>query len=166
MSDNKVYLSLGSNLGNRLEMLKTAVKYMQSRGLAVEKKSRVWETPPWGLKGQPPFLNMCISAWTGLEPFALLRMLKNIEADMGRSKTIRWGPREIDIDIILFGSLILNDQKLTIPHPHMHERAFVLKPLAEIAPDAVHPTLRADAATLLGRLPSSETEGMVWISEI
>ena len=97
---------------------------------------------------------------------ALLRLLKNAEAELGRSESWRWGPREIDIDIIFFGSLVMNDPKLTIPHPYMHERAFVLKPLSEIAPDEEHPVSHKTVSEMLAELPTSELEEMVWITEI
>ena len=109
---------------------------------------------------------MCAAARTTLDPFALLRLLKNAEAELGRSESWRWGPREIDIDIIFFGSLVMNDPKLTIPHPYMHERAFVLKPLSEIAPDEEHPVSHKTVSEMLAELPPAELEEMVWISEI
>ena len=166
MSDKRIFLALGSNLGNRLEHLKSALKYLETHGVRIEAKSRVWETAPWGVTDQPAFLNMCAAARTTLDPFALLRLLKNAEAELGRSESWRWGPREIDIDIIFFGSLVMNDPKLTIPHPYMHERAFVLKPLSEIAPDEAHPVSHKTVSEMLAELPASELEEMVWITEI
>ena len=147
MSDKRIFLALGSNLGNRLEHLKSALKYLETHGVRIEAKSRVWETAPWGVTDQPAFLNMCAAARTTLDPFG-------------------WGPREIDIDIIFFGSLVMNDPKLTIPHPYMHERAFVLKPLSEIAPDEEHPVSHKTVSEMLAELPASELEEMVWITEI
>lgn len=166
MPDKKIYLSLGSNLGDRLLMLKSALKALISGGLTIEAKSRVWETKPWGVTEQPPFLNMCAAARTELEPFELLRLVKAAEAEVGRSENIRWGPREIDIDIILYDSLILDDPKLTIPHRNMHERGFVLRPLAEIAPQELHPLMKKSVADLLAALPPAERDGMVWITAI
>ncbi|OUO93979.1 2-amino-4-hydroxy-6-hydroxymethyldihydropteridine diphosphokinase [Cloacibacillus sp. An23] len=166
MSDKRIFLAFGSNLGNRLEHLKAALKYLEEHGVRIESKSRVWETAPWGETDQPAFLNMCASARTDLDPFALLRLLKNAEADLGRRESSHWGPREIDIDIIFFGSLVMNDQKLTIPHPYMHERGFVLKPLSEIAPDEEHPVSHKTVSEMLSELPKAELENMVWISEI
>ena len=95
MSDKRIFLALGSNLGNRLEHLKSALKYLETHGVRIEAKSRVWETAPWGVTDQPAFLNMCAAARTTLDPFALLRLLKNAEAELGRSESWRWGPREI-----------------------------------------------------------------------
>ena len=135
MSDHKVMLALGSNLGNRLDILKRAVARLAGAGIHIEAKSRVWETKPWGVTDQPLFLNMCAAVRTELEPLELLCLLKKTEAELGRSAGMRWGPREIDIDIIFFDSLSLKDPKLTVPHPRMHERGFVLKPLMEIAPE-------------------------------
>ena len=166
MSDKKIFLSLGSNLGNRLVHLKAALKYLASHGVMIESKSRVWETAPWGRTDQPAFLNMCVAARTTLDPFGLLRLLKNAEAEVGRNESFRWGPREIDIDIIFFGSLVLNDPKLTIPHPYMHERAFVLKPLSEIAAEEEHPVTHRTVSEMLEALPESELKDMVWISDI
>ncbi len=166
MSDKRIFLALGSNLGNRLEHLKSALKYLEAHGVHIEAKSRVWETAPWGVTEQPSFLNMCAAARTTLDPFGLLRLLKNAEAELGRCESSHWGPREIDIDIIFFGSLVMNDPKLTIPHPYMQERSFVLKPLSEIAPDEEHPVTHRTVAEMLADVPQAELEEMVWISEI
>ncbi len=166
MSDSKVFLALGSNLGNRLEELKSALKYLENHGVRVNAKSRVWETPPWGKKDQPAFLNMCVEAGVSLDPSGLLALLKKAEADLGRREGTRWGPREIDIDIIFFESLVMREPGLTIPHPRMRERAFVLKPLSEIAPDAEYPVTRETVGEMLSALPLSELRGMVWITEI
>ena len=165
MSDHKVMLALGSNLGNRLDILKRAVARLAGAGIHIEAKSRVWETKPWGVTDQPLFLNMCAAVRTELEPLELLCLLKKTEAELGRSAGMRWGPREIDIDIIFFDSLSLKDPKLTVPHPRMHERGFVLKPLMEIAPEMIHPLFEKSVAELYDELPSSERDGMVWISE-
>ncbi|MCD8162987.1 MAG: 2-amino-4-hydroxy-6-hydroxymethyldihydropteridine diphosphokinase [Synergistaceae bacterium] len=100
MSDHKVVLALGANLGNRLEALKKAIIKLESCGIRTEAKSRIWETKPWGVTEQPLFLNMCMTARTDLEPIELLCLLKKTEAELGRSAGTRWGTREIDIDII------------------------------------------------------------------
>ncbi len=134
-----VYLSLGSNLGNRQENLDQALKLMTER-MRLGKVSSVYETEPVGMKEQPRFLNLACEVVTRLTPEGLLALLKGIEMKMGRySRTGE--PRIIDIDIVLFGSQVINTPNLVIPHPRMHERAFVLIPLAEIAPDFVHPVL-------------------------
>ena len=135
-----VYLSLGSNLGNRQANLDQALKLISER-MRLGKVSSVYETEPVGMKEQPRFLNLACEVITHLSPEGLLSLLKGIEAKMGRySRTGE--PRIIDIDIVLFGSQVINTPNLIVPHPRMHERAFVLIPLAEIAPDFVHPVLK------------------------
>ncbi len=135
------FLGLGSNLGEKAENLRKAVGLLRREGIVVRKQSSLYETEPWGDPNQPLFLNMAIEIETGLEPAALLGVLQRIEAEMGRERTRRWGPRVIDLDILFYNHIILNENGLTIPHPLLHEREFVLKPLFEIAPDVVHPSL-------------------------
>lgn len=166
MSEHNVILSLGSNLGNRMKKLRAAVLYLSTSGLTLTAKSRVWETKPWGVADQPLFLNMCVAAKTELEPLPLMELLKEGEAVLGRTKSRRWGPREIDIDIIFYDNLIAATPELTIPHPHVHERAFVLLPMAEIAPDARHPISGKSVKEMLDALPESEKKGMIWITPI
>ena len=160
---NTVALALGSNVGNRLAALENAIAALSARGFHITAKSRVWETEPWGLVDQPPFLNMCLLAETELEPLETLRAVKDIEERLGRKERRRWGPREIDIDIIMAGETTLSSPELTIPHPLMHERAFVLVPLSEIAPDALHPLLKKSVSELLAALPA---EKMTWIIQL
>ncbi|MDD5127648.1 MAG: 2-amino-4-hydroxy-6-hydroxymethyldihydropteridine diphosphokinase [Dehalococcoidales bacterium] len=132
-----IYLGLGSNLGNREENLKKAVEYLGER-MRLGKVSSVYDTDPLGDTDQPRFLNMVCELSTTLTPEGLLTTVKGIESKMGR--TGKTGvPRPIDIDILLYGNMVYNTPQLTIPHPRMHERAFVLVPLAEIAPDVIHP---------------------------
>jgi 2-amino-4-hydroxy-6-hydroxymethyldihydropteridine diphosphokinase len=114
---------------------------MAERGLEVNGRSRMYETEPWSVEDQPPFINMAVSVKTALYPQKLLSLLKDVEKLLGRTETVRYGPRTIDLDILLYDSLIVKEPGLEIPHPLMHERDFVLVPLAEIAPDAVHPVL-------------------------
>lgn len=135
-----IYLSLGSNLGDRLANLQAAVSSFLPRVQPVDKSS-IYETIPWGYSDQPAFLNQVVKASTTIDPFDLLGFLKDIEVSMGRQETFRYGPRLIDIDILFYDQLILATPNLTIPHPWISERAFVLIPLAEIAPDLVHPVL-------------------------
>lgn len=164
MSDAvKVAIALGSNLGNRLASLRRALAEMEQEGFSVTAASRVWETAPWGVTEQPRFLNMCVIAESALKPDAILRSLKAIEIRMGRKKAGRWGPRAIDLDIILAGDKIIDGQDLKIPHPYMQERAFVLVPLAEIAPEMTNPRLGKTVRELLCALPK---EKMDWITEI
>jgi len=133
-----IYLGLGTNLGDRLRNLQKAIGSL-SRVMSVTAVSPIYQSDPWGVTDQPPFLNMCLSATTPLNPKTLLHFLKNLETELGRQKTIKWGPRLIDIDILLYDDKIIDTNHLTIPHPHMTERAFVLVPLADIAPDLIHP---------------------------
>ena len=135
-----VYLSLGSNLGNRQENLDRALKLLSER-MRIGKVSSIYDTEPIGPIAQPRFLNLACEAFTRLTPEGLLALVKGIELKMGRYS--RSGePRIIDIDIILYGDQVVNVQDLVIPHPKMAERSFVLIPLAEIAPDVIHPALK------------------------
>ena len=129
----KAFLSLGSNMGDRVEYLSKAIdKIAQIQGCNILNKSRVYETEPWGYENQEAFLNLCISIETSLSPYELLESLQTIELELDRVRKIHWGPRTIDIDILLFDDIICEDDKLTIPHPRMSERAFVLIPLYDI----------------------------------
>ena len=129
----KAFLSLGSNMGDRLEYLSKAIdKIAEIQGCNILNKSRVYETEPWGYENQEAFLNLCISIETSLSPYELLESLQTIELELDRVRKIHWGPRTIDIDILLFDDIICEDDKLTIPHPRMSERAFVLIPLYDI----------------------------------
>ena len=166
MFDHKVFFSLGSNIGNRLMSLSAALDRLCSCGVAITAKSRIWETAPWGVTDQPRFLNICAEARTDLAPDALLALVKDIELALGRTVSRRWGPRKIDIDIIFYDSLIYESTALTIPHPRMHERGFVLLPLSEIAPSYVHPRLGLSVAELVEKIPQGEKDEMVWVSEI
>ena len=133
-----VYLGLGANMGDRQANLERAVELLGER-LRIEKVSSVYETEPVGYEEQPPFLNAVCRVQTDIGPLQLLSLVKGIEAGMGRVPNFTDGPRPIDVDIILYGDLVMVDPELTIPHPRMAQRAFVLVPLAEIAPDIVHP---------------------------
>ncbi len=136
-----VYIGIGSNLGDREANCLRAIDLMAERGLKVKKRSGAYETEPWGVEDQPKFINMAVSVETNAGPLELLRILEDIEKLLGRRETVRYGPRVLDLDILLYDSLVLDEPALRIPHPLMHERDFVLLPLAEIAPDAVHPLL-------------------------
>ena len=133
-----IYLALGANLGDRGASLRNAVERLRA-AVAVERMSSVYETEPAYLLDQPRFLNMALRGHTALDPHALLIFLKRVERDMGRAAGPRYGPRAIDLDILLYDSLALTTADLIIPHPRMAERPFVLAPLAEIAPDLVPP---------------------------
>lgn len=147
-----VYISIGSNLGDREENCKQALRLLQGSGILIKKQSLMYETEPWGVKDQPKFINMAIEVETDKKPEELLRILKEIEKEVGRKETVKWGPRVIDLDILFYDNLILKTKNLEIPHPLLHERDFVLKPLCEIAPDKKHPvtgkTVKEMAASL------------------
>ncbi|MFC1483202.1 2-amino-4-hydroxy-6-hydroxymethyldihydropteridine diphosphokinase [Candidatus Margulisiibacteriota bacterium] len=139
---NTVYIGLGSNLGEREENIKKSIDELSGdEDITLLKKSGIYETVPLGHEEQPHFLNAAVAIQTTLQPYDLLEKLKGIEQKLGRKQTVKWGPRVIDIDILLYDDEIHSDDKLTIPHPLMHERYFVLKPLADIAPEVVHPIL-------------------------
>ncbi len=135
-----IYLALGTNLGDRPANLKLAVESLPN-AVWVTGLSPVYETAPWGFLEQPRFLNQALKAETGLEPEALLVYLKKTEIGMGRLPSFTNGPRLIDIDLLFYGDLVYQSPNLTIPHPRLAERGFVLAPLADLAPDLLHPVL-------------------------
>jgi 2-amino-4-hydroxy-6-hydroxymethyldihydropteridine diphosphokinase len=143
-----VYLALGSNMGNRLANLKNAISLLTPQ-MVVKKKSPVYETPPWGYADQPAFLNQVVMAETYMEAEALLGHLKRLETALGRVESFQNGPRLIDIDILFYDDVILDSPPLVIPHPRLHQRAFVLVPLNDIASDFVHPVLGKPISDLL-----------------
>ena len=147
-----VYLGLGTNLGDRAEALQEALTRLDAAGICVSAVSSVYETEPVGVRDQPWFLNLVCVVETDQSPCDLLTSLRNIECAMGRSRTVRWGPRPIDLDILIYDDLIQDDPCLTIPHPRMTERAFVLQPLAEISPDLVFPGTELTIEDLLQQL--------------
>lgn len=150
-----VYLGLGSNLGDRDALLRAALARLATV-VQVTRVSSVWDTAPLLVTDQPRFHNIVAEAWTRLDPYELLRAVKRIERELGRVPGPRYGPRPVDIDILLYGDLILETPTLTIPHAGLAERAFALAPLAEIAPHAWHPVLRRDAQTLAAGAPPAD----------
>lgn len=142
-----VYIALGTNLGDRPDNLRRALKAIAPAVQGVV-ASPVYETPPWGYADQPAFLNQAVKGETELGPLALLCLLKGVEVYLGRLPGIRYGPRLIDLDLIFYDDLVLETERLTLPHPRAAERAFVLAPLCDIAPDLVHPVLRKTVAEL------------------
>ena len=149
------YLSLGSNLGDRETNIASALKILGQK-VRISKVSSLYETEPVGYKDQPWFLNCVCSVETELSPQALLKFAKAIERKLGRKRTIRFGPRVIDIDILFYDGLILDSSDLVIPHPRLAERAFVLVPLKEIAPNLAHPLSGLTIKELLERAEKSE----------
>lgn len=150
-----VYLGLGSNLGNRARNLYAALRRLRSH-VRLDQISQIYETEPVGLSNQPWFLNLVCAGVTALSPEDLLRAVKRIERELGRRKGVRFGPRLIDIDILLYDDLVLSAERLELPHPRLHERGFVLVPLAELAPDLRHPVLKVSVRELLESAASLE----------
>jgi len=144
----EIYLALGSNLGDRMGNLASAVEHL-SQKVNIKKVSTVYETEPVYYKEQSLYLNAVLSTVTELEPSDLLRFVKSIESDLGRQPSFRNAPRTIDIDILFYGDQVAETAELIIPHPRIAERAFVLVPLAEIAPGLVHPVLQKSVSELL-----------------
>jgi 2-amino-4-hydroxy-6-hydroxymethyldihydropteridine diphosphokinase len=142
----RIGLGLGANLGDPAENLRRAVASLSDAGIVFDALSSLYATAPWGVADQPDFVNACALARTSLAPLALLDLVKETEKALGRAETRRWGPRVIDIDILFHGDLRWRDDRLTLPHPGLFERAFVLVPLAEIAPDLAFDGVRLSEA--------------------
>ena len=153
----RVYLGLGTNLGDRRVNLREAVHRLGGR-VAIDGLSALYETPPMGPPDQPWYLNAACTGSTELGPEELLIFVKEIERGMGRVPTRRWGPRLIDIDILFYDDLILASPDLTIPHPGIPHRLFVLAPLADIAPELVHPQLGESISALLNKLSTGSDD--------
>lgn len=135
----QAFLSLGSNLGDRREALQAALRALERRGARVVRRSSLYETAPVGLTDQPAFLNLAVEVATDLTPDELLAACRRVEDDLGRVRRERWGPRTVDIDILLYDRRTVQTADLEIPHPRITERRFVLEPLLEIAPEAALP---------------------------
>ncbi|TAN61197.1 2-amino-4-hydroxy-6-hydroxymethyldihydropteridine diphosphokinase, partial [bacterium] len=149
----RVYIAIGSNLGDRRANCTQAIANISRiPSVRVVKISSLYETEPWGVRDQPNFINCAVEAETSCDPRTLMSILKNIEADMGRKDGPKWGPRVIDFDIIFYGSRIIKEDDLVIPHPHAHERSFVLTPLIEIEPGLMHPILKKTVSELVSRM--------------
>jgi len=148
----EIGLGLGGNVGDPAAAIQAALAALETRGVArIERVSSLYRTAPWGGVPQPDYANACALARTQLAPFDLLDAIKQLERDLGRVDTVRWGPRVIDIDILFYGDLAMQDERLVIPHRDLLNRAFVLIPLAEIAPDLVIAGRRvAEAAKAFG----------------
>jgi len=152
-----VYLSLGSNLGDRAKNLQEGTAGLRKAGINVTRISSIYETEPVDYLDQPWFLNIAMEAETELAPAALLQALRGIETRMGSKKLVAKGPRLIDVDILLYANEVIDTPALQIPHPRMHLRRFVLHPLAEIAPGARHPILGMTAAEMLASTRDKST---------
>jgi 2-amino-4-hydroxy-6-hydroxymethyldihydropteridine diphosphokinase len=155
-----IFLGLGSNLGDRKGLMEDAIARLTAADVEILSKSSIYETPPWGKEDQPAFLNMVVSVAFVATPEELMATVIQVEEAMGRQRTEHWGPRIIDIDILAFGKNRFTSQRLTVPHPMLAQRAFVLVPWAEIAPSFIVPGLDASVWELMARLPEVELKGI------
>ena len=165
MDTHTAYLGIGTNLGDKKANLRAAVMLLDSdESVKVVAASSLYSTKPVGVEDQPDFINAVIAVKTTLQPADLLKLCNNIELQLGRVRTIRWGPRVIDIDILLYNDAIIRDNDLIIPHSHMMERVFVLIPLAEIAPDVILPggITSLEAANQVERAGIERINGDFW----
>ncbi|MGB8643618.1 MAG: 2-amino-4-hydroxy-6-hydroxymethyldihydropteridine diphosphokinase [Anaerolineae bacterium] len=151
-----VYIALGTNLEERAHNLREAADRLE-REMAITGRSAVYETEPWGVTDQPRFLNRVVRGETELVPVALLDFLKTIEREMGRTPTVRYGPRLIDLDILLYDKETVQLPDLVIPHPRLAERRFVLVPLNDLAPYLIHPAIGRSMRALLADLPDDDS---------
>jgi 2-amino-4-hydroxy-6-hydroxymethyldihydropteridine diphosphokinase len=155
--ENKAYIALGSNMGDRLDYLKKAILHLESHeDITVVNTSSIYETDPVGYTNQDQFLNMAIEVMTSLKPFELLDVCLNIEEQLGRKREMRWGPRTLDLDILVYNQENIETEKLTLPHPRMSERAFVILPLLEIDPNIMLPTMKEPLKSCLQSIPDKE----------
>lgn len=158
--ENMVYLGLGSNVGNREEVLRKCRELLEKYNFKVVAASQLYETPPWGKTNQPGFLNQVLGGHFAGPPLELLGIAMQIETELGRVRREHWGPRTLDIDILVFGTEKIHSQRLTIPHPYIDQRAFVLVPFVEIAPDLVIPGFSLSIAQLLAQLPPEDLKAI------
>lgn len=149
----RAYIGLGSNVGEREENLVRAISLLDSSpGIRVLRRASLYETEPVGVEAQPWFFNTVVEVEAELAPGELLRRMKEIEKALGREDRGRWGPREIDLDLLLYGDLVMEEDGLVLPHPELHRRRFVLEPLCELAPELIHPRLGQPLRELLAGL--------------
>ncbi len=151
----EAYLGFGSNLGDREENIRRAVERLSESVCGIQTSS-LYETEPWGYLDQPKFLNMVCRCLTRLEPAELLSICEELETLAGREPSFKYGPRVLDVDILAYGDVVVETGSLTVPHGMLHERAFVLAPLAEIAPQWRHPILNKTASELLEQVDGTE----------
>lgn len=150
---HSAYIGFGSNIGDRLNYIQNAIDAIsQTEGITLHQISSIYKTAPVGYDVQDDFLNGVIEIQTDLPPLILLHTLKHIETLVGRQHRSRWGPREIDLDILIYENVCIRTEKITIPHPEMHHRKFVLVPLAELAPDLLHPIAKRTITDILNNL--------------
>ncbi|MGE5476530.1 MAG: 2-amino-4-hydroxy-6-hydroxymethyldihydropteridine diphosphokinase [Bacteroidales bacterium] len=150
-----VFLGLGTNLGDRAANLRAALDALATVA-EIDAASAIYETAPLYVTDQPAFLNMAVRATTRLPPMELLRALKHMESELGRVASVRYGPRLIDLDILIYDDVVMDEPELILPHPRLHERRFALVPLADVAADLVHPTLGRSIGQLLAALPAED----------
>src|SRR6185437_8029394 len=156
-----VYLALGANIGERARNLERALDALEAEGVHIVRRSSLYETEPRDVRDQPWFLNLVVEAETILLPRQLLSTIRRIEKNLGRKRVIAKGPRTIDIDILLFGRFVVDTPELQIPHPRLHERRFVLEPLAELAPELRHPITHRSAREMLGDVMDQQVRRVV-----
>jgi 2-amino-4-hydroxy-6-hydroxymethyldihydropteridine diphosphokinase len=159
-----VFIGLGSNMGERLNNLTSGIRLLQEKGISCLRSSSVYETQAWGFTDQAPFLNAVVSLHWMESPEALLQVLMEIEKSCGRIREIKWGPRVLDLDILMCNAVVLKTEPLQIPHPGIPQRAFVLIPWAEIAPDIRIPGYNTSPADLLATLPEADRNGVQYYS--
>jgi 2-amino-4-hydroxy-6-hydroxymethyldihydropteridine diphosphokinase len=152
---HKVYLLLGSNEGNRISWFQKAMAELEQTVGIITAKSSLYETAAWGKEDQPDFLNMALCIETTLTPEALLQATQTIEQHLGRQRTVHWGQRTLDIDILFYDDVVMSSPTLDIPHPYIQDRRFALIPLHEIAPQLIHPVLHKTIAELLAVCPDT-----------
>lgn len=152
MTGIKVYLSLGSNIGDRNTYLNKGVQEIGRSIGKIQSRSPIYETEAWGKTDQAGFLNMVVCSVTDLGPYEVLDRLQQIERENGRERLEHWGPRTLDIDILFFGDVVMEDNNLIIPHPELTKRSFVLVPLSDVAADLIHPVENQSIKELLHKL--------------
>jgi len=157
MKRHHAYIGFGSNLGDRLNNCRNAIEALAALpSCSLLKTSSFYETSPVGLVEQPAFINGVVLLETGEDAHWLLRQILNIEKTFGRIRTLKWGPRSIDLDLLFFDDQVINTPELSVPHPFLHERRFVLQPLNEVAPNFYHPCLEKSVADLLHNLKDGD----------
>lgn len=168
-----IFIGLGSNVGERMNNLTEGIRLLQANGVNLVNASSVYETPAWGLTNQSSFLNAVIEVSFSGKPSELLDTLFQIEHALGRTREIKWGPRTLDLDILCFETIVCNTPELTLPHPYLQERSFVLAPWMEIAPDFLIPGINQSPVELWANLSSQDSHsieifspGISWIQSV